>query len=294
MLNFGWAELMVIGVVALIVIGPEDLPDMFRQMGRFTAKLRQMSREFSRAMEQAAKETGVKDVTKDLKGLTSPKALGLDAVKSAADKFEKWDPIKNAAKPSAPPMKPLVPAPMPAVAVPATAGSATSLPASATKYGKAQVLSADLTPAKTDTDLFDECEALDDLADWQADLDAAGPAAKPAHGAATQALYDKQAAKAAVIAEQTAKLKAIDDGTYQPQPVILPPVPAAQTESTPAPKKRVTKPKAVASDANTAPAASKAAVSTTSAAKAKSKPKANALEPAARPVRKSSKKADPS
>ena len=297
MLNFGWAELMVIGVVALIVIGPEDLPDMFRQMGRFTAKLRQMSREFSRAMEQAAKETGVKDVTKDLKGLTSPKAMGLDAVKSAADKFEKWDPIKNAAKPSAPPMKPLVPAPMPAV--PAIDAAATSLQSSATQPAAAQVLSGDLTAAETDPGPSDESEALDDLADWQADLDAAVPPAKPAHGAATQALYDKQAAKAAVIAEQTAKLKAIDDGTYQPQPSqpqpsILPPLPAAQTQRAAAPKKRVTKPKAVAPDASTAPAASKAAVSITSAAKAKSKPKPNTLEPAARPVRKSSKKADPS
>ena len=54
MFGIDWPELMVIGLVALIVIGPEDLPEMFRQLGRFTAKLRQMSREFSRAMEQAA------------------------------------------------------------------------------------------------------------------------------------------------------------------------------------------------------------------------------------------------
>ena len=43
MFDIGWMELMVIGVVALIVVGPKDLPDMFRQIGRFTAKLRQMS-----------------------------------------------------------------------------------------------------------------------------------------------------------------------------------------------------------------------------------------------------------
>lgn len=101
--DIGWAELLVIGVVALIVIGPDDLPDMFRQMGRFTAKIRSMGREFSRAMEQAAKDSGVNDVAKDLKEATSAKAMGLDKVKEAADRFEKWDPIKNAAKPSAPP-----------------------------------------------------------------------------------------------------------------------------------------------------------------------------------------------
>jgi sec-independent protein translocase protein TatB len=110
--DIGWAELLLIGIVALVVIGPEDLPDMFRQLGRFTAKLRGMSRDFSRAMEQAAKESGVKDVADDLKAVTSAKSLGIDKVKAAADRFEKWDPIKNAAKPTA--MKPLVPAPMPA------------------------------------------------------------------------------------------------------------------------------------------------------------------------------------
>ena len=112
--DIGWAELVLIGIVALIVIGPEDLPDMFRQLGRFTAKLRQMSREFSRAMEQAAKDSGVKDVADDLKGVTSAKSLGLNKVKEAADRFEKWDPIKNAAKPTSVGNKPLVPAPMPA------------------------------------------------------------------------------------------------------------------------------------------------------------------------------------
>lgn len=100
MFDIGASELIVVGVVALIVIGPKDLPDMFRQMGRFTAKLRAMGREFSRAMEQAANESGAADAARDLKAATSSRSLGLDAVKNAADRFEKWDPIKNAAKPT--------------------------------------------------------------------------------------------------------------------------------------------------------------------------------------------------
>ena len=101
MFDIGWMELMVIGVVALIVVGPRDLPDMFRQLGRFTAKLRAMGREFSRAMEQAAQESGVRDVANDLKKVTDPKSMGLDAVKSAADRFEKWDPLKTKITPPA-------------------------------------------------------------------------------------------------------------------------------------------------------------------------------------------------
>lgn len=113
-MDFSWSEMMVVAIVALVVIGPKDLPGMFRELGRFTAKIRAMGREFSRAMEQAAKETGVKDVADDLKKVANPKAMGLDAVKSAADRFEKWDPLKNAARPS-------VPTPAPAAAAAAAA-----------------------------------------------------------------------------------------------------------------------------------------------------------------------------
>jgi sec-independent protein translocase protein TatB len=114
------SEILVIGIVALVVIGPKDLPEMFRQLGRMTAKLRAMSREFTRAMEQAANETGVKDVAKDLKAVTNPKAMGVNAVKDAVDRFEKWDPIKNAAIPTKPLTGgPLVPPPMPATPKPA-------------------------------------------------------------------------------------------------------------------------------------------------------------------------------
>jgi sec-independent protein translocase protein TatB len=95
MFDIGWTELMVIGVVALIVIGPKDLPEMFRTLGRFTTKARGMAREFQRAMETAADESGVKDVAKDLKTMTSAKNLGLDAVKNAANKFAAWDPLKS-------------------------------------------------------------------------------------------------------------------------------------------------------------------------------------------------------
>lgn len=185
--DIGWAELVLIGIVALIVIGPEDLPDMFRQLGRFTAKLRQMSREFSRAMEQAAKDSGVKDVASDLKAVTSPTSLGLSKVKEAADRFEKWDPIKNAAKPTA--QKPLTPPPMPATPAPVVAE----------------------TPAAPVADPV--------------------PAPQPViHGAETQALIEKQAAKRAILQETAEKLKAVQDGAA---PV--------ETPAKPAPKPRAKK-----------------------------------------------------
>jgi len=84
MFDIGWSELLVIGVVALIVIGPKDLPGMFRTLGRFTARAKAMAREFQASLEAAAEETGVKDVTDDLQKITSVKNLGLDSVTDAA------------------------------------------------------------------------------------------------------------------------------------------------------------------------------------------------------------------
>jgi len=97
MFDIGFMELLVIGIVALIVVGPKDLPGMFRTLGRFTAKARGMAREFQRAMNDAADESGMKDAASTLKGVTSPKSMGLDSLNKAADSFEKWQPGKSAA-----------------------------------------------------------------------------------------------------------------------------------------------------------------------------------------------------
>jgi sec-independent protein translocase protein TatB len=84
MFDLGMGEFMVIGVVALIVVGPKDLPIMFRNVGRYVGKAKAMARDFSRAMEAAADEAGVKDIDKTLKAAVNPKAMGLDALRDAA------------------------------------------------------------------------------------------------------------------------------------------------------------------------------------------------------------------
>jgi len=96
MFDLGWTELMLIGIVALIVVGPKDLPNLFRSVGQFVGKAKGMAREFSRAMEDAADETGVRDIGNTLKAATNPKQMGLDKLNEAASEFTKWTPEEPA------------------------------------------------------------------------------------------------------------------------------------------------------------------------------------------------------
>lgn len=100
MLDIGMTELLLIGIVALIVVGPKDLPGMFRTLGRFTAKARALGREFTRAMNDAADESGMKDAAEGLKAAANPKKFGMDRLNEAASNFEKWDPMKPSGKAS--------------------------------------------------------------------------------------------------------------------------------------------------------------------------------------------------
>ena len=88
----GWSELILVGVVALIVVGPKDLPVMFQALGKMTAKIKRMAREFSSAMSDAARESGANDIMGDLNNINSPKNFGINALKDAADSFDKWEP----------------------------------------------------------------------------------------------------------------------------------------------------------------------------------------------------------
>jgi sec-independent protein translocase protein TatB len=85
--DIGWMELLVIGVVALIVVGPKDLPVMFRKLGQFTGRIRAMARDFQRAMDEAADEAGVSEINRDLRKASNfaknPRKAGMSALKES-------------------------------------------------------------------------------------------------------------------------------------------------------------------------------------------------------------------
>jgi sec-independent protein translocase protein TatB len=82
--NLSWMEMLVVGIVALIVIGPKDLPGMFRQVGQFVGKAKGMAREFSSAMNAAADESGINEINKTIKAAANPKKFGIDKIREAS------------------------------------------------------------------------------------------------------------------------------------------------------------------------------------------------------------------
>src|SRR5262245_28181049 len=68
--DIGWSEFMVIGVVALIVIGPKDLPAALRVAGYWVRKARTLSREFHSSVEQMMREVELHEVPQQLKKAT--------------------------------------------------------------------------------------------------------------------------------------------------------------------------------------------------------------------------------
>src|SRR5258708_4967629 len=68
--DIGWPELMLIGIVALVVIGPKDLPRALRVAGFWVRKARTLSREFQSSIDQMIREAELEEVREDLKKAT--------------------------------------------------------------------------------------------------------------------------------------------------------------------------------------------------------------------------------
>ncbi|MEO1020083.1 MAG: Sec-independent protein translocase protein TatB [Pseudomonadota bacterium] len=66
MFDLGWSEMAIIMLVALIVIGPRDLPRVARTVGRWSAKGRSLMREFQRSMDEMAREAELDDIKKEI------------------------------------------------------------------------------------------------------------------------------------------------------------------------------------------------------------------------------------
>src|SRR3569833_2416260 len=66
MFDIGWGELVVIGVVALIVIGPKELPTVLRTVGQWMTKIRRMAAEFQGQFQEAMREAELSELKKQV------------------------------------------------------------------------------------------------------------------------------------------------------------------------------------------------------------------------------------
>jgi sec-independent protein translocase protein TatB len=64
MFDIGWSELLVIAVVAIIVVGPKELPRLMRTFGHYVGKLRRMAADFQRQFEEAVRDSEIDEVRK--------------------------------------------------------------------------------------------------------------------------------------------------------------------------------------------------------------------------------------
>jgi sec-independent protein translocase protein TatB len=108
MFDIGWSELLIVAVIAIIVVGPRDLPRMLRTLGQYTRKMRSMAGEFKSQFNDALEEADLGDIKKDVESLRS-----LDPLKGVKDEISPFknlgDDLKNSiqspeasAKPPAP------------------------------------------------------------------------------------------------------------------------------------------------------------------------------------------------
>src|SRR6202007_2995829 len=86
MFDIGWSELLVIGVVALIAIGPKELPGVLRMVGQWMGKIRRMAGEFQSQFQEAMREAEMADLKKQVDELKD----------TARGRTKECDPLKLA------------------------------------------------------------------------------------------------------------------------------------------------------------------------------------------------------
>jgi len=116
-------ELMIIGAIALIVVGPKDLPILMRRVGQFVGRMRGMANEFRASFEDLARQSELEELRKEVEAMradhrsvTEPLAADL-----SPPSFTAYEPPPADAAAPQPVMTSLTPAPATAAPEPAAA-----------------------------------------------------------------------------------------------------------------------------------------------------------------------------
>lgn len=122
--SLGFQEIVLLAVLALVVIGPKDLPLMLRKLGRWTARLRGMAQEFRTGFDELARQAELDELKREVEALRRTTNL-----KSMANEITKPLPTLEDYAGVSKPMPPPTPATPPAEAPVAEAEPAEAQPA---------------------------------------------------------------------------------------------------------------------------------------------------------------------
>lgn len=73
--SLGFNEIIILGILALVVVGPKDLPLLFRKLGRWTAKLRGMANEFRTGFDELARQAELDELKREVDALRRTTSL---------------------------------------------------------------------------------------------------------------------------------------------------------------------------------------------------------------------------
>lgn len=162
MFDIGWSEIAVIAVVALIAIGPKELPGVLRMVGQWMGKARKMAAEFQGQFQEAMREAEMADLKKSFdevreaaSGFTTgnlmtslekdvSKALDIDVLDKPAASATDTPAVEPPVTPTTPEM------PIPETFTEADAHAAASQPLAIVQEAQAQPAPQDTTPATPD------------------------------------------------------------------------------------------------------------------------------------------------
>jgi sec-independent protein translocase protein TatB len=162
MFDIGWSELVVIAVVALIAIGPKELPGVLRMVGQWMGKARKMASEFQGQFQEAMREAEMADLKKSFDevkeaatGFTSgnlmtslekdvSKALDVDVLDKPQVSATEAAAIEPPATPAAPEV------PIPEIFTEAAAHAAASQPLAIVQEAQAEAAARETAPASPD------------------------------------------------------------------------------------------------------------------------------------------------
>jgi sec-independent protein translocase protein TatB len=100
MFDVSWSELLILGLVALIVVGPKDLPRFLNMLGRYAGVVRRQATEFRSVFDQAMREAEMNEIQKEVRAVSDGVKASLDEATRSVESVKAATKVEADAKPA--------------------------------------------------------------------------------------------------------------------------------------------------------------------------------------------------